>query len=242
MATNPEPEPNAPDLVGPRNAQYAVATGAQDIRDTIVIKNQDLFLLTDLTGNVPRGDTNGLGLYYQDTRFLSTYELVLEGLPPTFLLSTGEMRFAEVQELTNPDLLLPDGSLIPKESITFHRERIITDTSVHESLSVTNFNVMSVPLELVIFFDADFLDMFQIRGFVTVDRRGMRRPPIWNGNRLVFGYEGIDGVTRQTPIAFSPQPNVTTTGRAIFDLDLTPKASRTLQFEISVTLGTAPEA
>jgi glycogen debranching enzyme len=240
VATELEPEREASKLVGPRNAQYAVATGAQDIRDTIVIKSQDLFLLTDLTGNVPRGDTNGLGLYYQDTRFLSTYELVLEGFPPTFLLSTGEMRFAEVQELTNPDLRLPDGSLIPKESITFHRERVITATSVYEILSVTNFNVMPVPLELVIFFDADFLDMFQIRGFVSGERRGTLRPPTWNGNRLVFTYDGIDGVTRQTQIEFSPLPTIAAAGRAVFDLDLTPKASTTLQLEISIALGNVP--
>ena len=126
-------------LVGPCNAQYAVATGAQDIRDTIVIKDQDLFLLSDLTGNVPRGDTNGLGLYYQDTRFLSTYELVLEGIPPTFLLSTGEMRFAEVQELTNPDLMLPSGTMIPKESITFHRERIASSFLKRHSARVHSF-------------------------------------------------------------------------------------------------------
>src|SRR6266849_5233435 len=192
MATNSEPEHNAPDLVGPRNAQYAVATGAQDIRDTIVIKNQDLFLLTDLTGNVPRGDTNGLGLYYQDTRFLSTYELILEGIPPTFLLSTGEMRFAEVQELTNPDLLLPNGTMVPKESITFHRERIIMATALDEILTVTNFNVTPVPLEMVIFFDADFLDMFQIRGFVLLEKRGVLHPPAWNQNQLNFQYDAID--------------------------------------------------
>src|SRR5579863_5920457 len=83
-------------LVGPVNANYAVATNPQDIRDTIVIKADDIFLLTDLNGNVPRGNPNGLGLYYQDTRFLSGYELILQGIPPTFLLSTGEMRYAEI--------------------------------------------------------------------------------------------------------------------------------------------------
>jgi glycogen debranching enzyme len=227
-------------LVGPRNAQYAVALGAQDIRDTIVIKSQDLFLLSDLTGNVPRDNPNGLGLYYQDTRYLSTYELVLEGFPPTFLLSTGEMRFAEVQELTNPDLRLPNGSLIPKESITFHRERVISTSTIYEILSVTNFNVTPVPLELVIFFEADFLDMFQIRGFVSAERRGVLRPPAWSENRLVFAYEGIDGVARFTQIEFSPPPSLATGGRAVFDLGLTPKASTTLQLEISVGSGKAP--
>ncbi len=232
MSVNPELGQDH--LVGPHNAQYAVASGAQDIRDTIVIKNQDLFLLTDLTGNVPRGDTNGLGLYFQDTRFLSTYELVLEGFPPTFLLSTGEMRFAEVQELTNPDLLLPSGALVPKETITFHRERIISPTAVDEVLTVTNYNVTPVPLEVAIFFDADFLDMFQIRGFVLVERRGVLHPPVWEGNSLIFRYDGLDGVCRQTRVEFNPAPHVAASGRAVFDLELTPRASFTLSVRISV--------
>jgi glycogen debranching enzyme len=221
-------------LVGPENAQYAVATGAQDIRDTIVIKEQDLFLLTDLTGNAPRDNANGLGLYYQDTRFLSAYELVLEGIPPTYLLSTGEMRFAEVQELTNPDLQLPDGTMVAKESLTFHRERVITPTAVDEALTITNFNVTTIPLELVIFFDADFLDMFQIRGFVPLRERGTLFPPQWSGNVLTLRYDGIDHVTRETRIELNPPPSSTSGGRAVYDLTLLPRSTASLRLRVDV--------
>lgn len=227
-------------LVGPPNAQYAGSRGAQDIRDTIVIKDEDLFLLTDLTGNAPRDNTNGLGLYYQDTRFLSTYELVLEGIPPTYLLSTGEMRFAEVQELTNPDLQLPDGTLVSKESLTFHRERVISPLAVDEVLSITNFNVATVPLELVIFFDADFLDMFHIRGFVPLHERGTLHPPRWEAGVLVLSYEGIDRVVRQTRIELTPPPSSTAGGRAAFDLILEPRSSTTLRLRIGVWLPDQP--
>ena len=44
----------------------------QDIRDALVIRERDLFLLTDISGNVPPDDVNGLGLYHADTRYLST--------------------------------------------------------------------------------------------------------------------------------------------------------------------------
>jgi glycogen debranching enzyme len=63
------------------------------------------------------------------------------------------------------------------------------------------------------------------------------RPPCWHGNQLIFCYEGIDGEIRQTHIEFSPGPDVSAPGRAIFDLNLTPKASATLQLKISVTTG-----
>jgi glycogen debranching enzyme len=226
--------------IGTHDVHFAIATGPQDIRDTIVIKEQDLFLLTDLNGNVARGNHNGAGLYYQDTRFLSAYELVLEGIPPTYLLSTGEMRFAEVQELTNPDLRLPDGSVVPKETLTFHRERVITPMAVDEVLAINSFNVTAVPLQLVIFFDADFLDMFEIRGFVRSGGRGTLHPPRWEGDELVFRYDGIDRVTRQTRVAFAPGPTTRTEGRAVYDLDLGAHSAVTLRLRVAIELSDRP--
>lgn len=227
-------------LVGPENANYAVATNASDIRDTIVIKSQDLFLLSDLNGNVPRGNGNGLGLYYQDTRFLSAYELVLQGIPPTYLLSTGEMRFAEVQELTNPDLRLPNGETILKETLTFHRERVISPHAVDEVLTITNYNVSDVPLQLVIHFDADFLDMFEIRGFIQVHDRGTLQPPRWTSNQVVFAYAGIDGITRRTRIQFEPAPSASVDGEAVYNLSLKSRSATTLRIHVSIELSDQP--
>jgi hypothetical protein len=49
----------------------------QDIRDALVIRERDLFLLTDEAGEVPEGNINGYGLYFGDTRYLSTFEFSL---------------------------------------------------------------------------------------------------------------------------------------------------------------------
>jgi len=227
-------------VVGSHNAQYAVATGAQDIRDTIVIKQHDLFLLTDLNGNVPRENVNALGLYYQDTRFLSAYELVLEGIPPTYLLSTGERQFAEVQELTNPDLRLPSGAIVAKETITFHRERIITSMTGDEALSITNFNVSEVPLELAIYFDADFKDMFELRGFVTDFTRGVLHEPTWDGNCLYFQYDGLDGIVRKTTVHFDPLPENRNRGQVVYRILLPARSTQTLRLHLTVELSTVP--
>src|SRR3990170_4877528 len=75
--------------------------GIEDIRDAIVIRERDLFLLTDSAGNVPRGNRRGLGLYHADTRHLSVYDFALGGGTPVVLLSTAELGFAEEQVLTN---------------------------------------------------------------------------------------------------------------------------------------------
>ena len=72
----------------------------------------DLFLLTDLEGNVPVGSPDGFGLYFQDTRYLSGYELGIQGLRPTVLLSTGRSHFLGAQVLTNPNLVTSDGTAV----------------------------------------------------------------------------------------------------------------------------------
>jgi len=63
----------------------------QDIRDALVIRERDLFLLTDISGQVPRGNSNGYGLYYQDTRYLSGFEFSFSLARPIVLLSTAEL-------------------------------------------------------------------------------------------------------------------------------------------------------
>src|SRR3990167_1422819 len=57
-------------------------------KEKLVVKEGELFLYSDIEGNVPREDTSGLGMYFQDTRFLNTFNLTLFGASPVLLSST----------------------------------------------------------------------------------------------------------------------------------------------------------
>src|SRR6266508_4784218 len=81
----------------------------QDIRDALVIRERDLFLLTDIAGQVPRANTNGYGLYYADTRYLSGFEFSFALARPMVLLSTAELGYSSEQVLTNPTLVDVEG-------------------------------------------------------------------------------------------------------------------------------------
>ena len=48
-------------------------------------------------------------------------------------------------------------------------------------------------------FDADFADLFEVRG-MTRERRGVRRVGTIEADQLCFAYEGLDGVLRRTRI------------------------------------------
>src|SRR5439155_269782 len=56
--------------------------------DALVLKDGDHFLLCGQSGDVPLRPGHGLGLYWRDCRFLSGYELALEGEAPIALSST----------------------------------------------------------------------------------------------------------------------------------------------------------
>jgi len=53
--------------------------------DFRVIKENDYFLLTDVRGDIPAENPEGLGFYTRDTRFLSRFELLVNGQKPVVL-------------------------------------------------------------------------------------------------------------------------------------------------------------
>src|SRR5438552_3694918 len=63
-----------------------------NVAEALVIKNGNLFFLSEPDGTVPLAPGHGFGLYYHDCRFLNGYELKICGRKPrsTFLRSPTE--------------------------------------------------------------------------------------------------------------------------------------------------------
>jgi glycogen debranching enzyme len=130
----------------------------------LTLKDDDLFLLTDILGNIGgcTGDdrSSSMGLYCADTRFLSRLELQIEGRSPTLLSSTADKGFVLSVLCTNPTV----GDRIKAESIGIKRELVING-GLFEEIEISNYSTHSVSFELSLSFDADFVDLFEIRGF-----------------------------------------------------------------------------
>ena len=90
-----------------------------DIRDALIIREKELFLLTDTEGHVEVGNDSGFGLYHADTRYLSGWELTLVGVEPIVLLSTAEEAFWMEQVMTNPELVNDRGEGCPAGASRF---------------------------------------------------------------------------------------------------------------------------
>ena len=177
----------------------------QDIRDALVIRERDLFLLTDKNGEVPEGNINGHGLYFADTRYLSTFEFSLAENKSMVLLSTAELGYSSEQVLTNYALTDLDGREIPRATIQVHRTRVVED-ALEETLRVDNYNNFPVHLDLRFRFAGDFADIFVVRGFAAEQGGEVARPAIWDEESLRISYRGADNRFRETTIKFAPKP------------------------------------
>jgi glycogen debranching enzyme len=174
------------------------------IAEAVVIKDGDLFLLAEPDGRVPRSASHGFGLYYHDCRYLRTHEITLLGSRPVALGSTSAPGNFSAFELTNPDLQLPGGGTLKKESLGIRWLHKLAGgaPAMEDELTVQNWGRESLALELEFRFDALFEDVFEVRGLLTGEKREVGAPQ-WDGRSLHFEHVGEDKRLRGLTITFS---------------------------------------
>jgi len=212
------------------------------LADRVILKHNDIFIVSDLTGDAPSGNDGGLGLYRSDSRFLSTYELRLNGRRPILLNHGVDRAYVATFQLVNPTLdPRHGGAPIRKQSLSLRRTRFVHD-GVHERIGLQNCNIHPVEVELELRFDADFLDIFEIRGYRPVRQVGNAEAPVETETGLKFGYRGLDGIRRTTEIVFHPVPRIHR-GRACLQVELEPHETFVLLVDILPVIGEGqPEA
>ncbi len=188
--------------------------------DKLVLKENLVFMVSQADGDVPQTNTEGFGMYYKDTRYLSVLEMRVSGYTPSLLTSSGEFNFMGNIQSANPLMQIPakmpqGGSpdqpgqpatlltLMPR-TLSMRRNRFIED-GLHERVGFYNYNAFPVSITLLLRFGSDFRDMFDVRGYNRA-KRGEIRPPTWDNQHLTFSYLGLDGLERRTEIAFDSPP------------------------------------
>jgi glycogen debranching enzyme len=223
---------------------------------TLTLKDDDLFLITDTLGNISDlscrlgGIEDSMGLFCRDTRFLSRLELQIDGRSPISFSSTARKGFAMTVLGSNPDINNADGSQIKAETIDIHRE-IVIKGGFFEETQVTNYNTHPVSFTLSLSFDADFLDLFEVRGSKR-EKRGtfLRYLPnleqksseaLLPNKEIVLAYEGLDGSLMESRIQFNSfQPQEIHGYTAVWQLDLAAHESRTLGYRIHLFTNNRP--
>jgi glycogen debranching enzyme len=196
------------EIIRVQEEYYVLASSARVNEETRVLKHGDTFGVFDRHGDIHPVGLREQGLYHDGTRYLSELELRLDGRHMSLLSSTVLRDNAKlVVDLTNPDLDhgTDDTIDVPRGTIHVFRSRLLWESVLYEQVRITNYAMHPVEFTLQWRFDADFVDLFEVRG-VRRARRGRRLDPELEPAAVTLGYEGLDGRIRRTRIELSPAP------------------------------------
>lgn len=157
-----------------------------------VLKENDLYLVGDAGYAVAQGES---GLYRRDTRYLRRYEWRLDGERPQTLAQQERYPFWLHEQSANADV----GYTM---KVGLRRDLTVSATELRDDLTVTRY-VGEGPHELALFLSADFVDMFEVRGWP--DGLGARDVEVQAaGGGVDFAYTAQDGLRVRAAVRASP--------------------------------------
>ena len=197
------------------------------------LKDGDTVVVCDAYGDIDGGAD---GLYHNDTRMLSHLRLRIAGEKPNLLSAVrGRDNVILTSNLANPTL-----PQTPASAIHLERAKLLWDGRLHERISCVNYGEVEAELPLSLHFDADFVDMFEVRGS-TRPARGRTAPPQIEDGAVAIRYEGLDDIARTTTISFSEAPSRLAGDEALFLLKLPPGRARDLIIEVATGVSEKPD-
>src|SRR3989441_4156661 len=221
------------DVIQVQDQFYILATASRATERTAVLKHDDTFAVFDYWGDIGAFGAREQGLYHEDTRYLSRFRLRLNGHRP-LLLSARVKEDNELfgADLTNPDIPFGDTDrVLARDLVHLFRARFLWDGTWHERIRLWNYSRAPVRVSLTFDIDADFADIFEVRG-TERDRRGARLDPVVAGTQIRLGYRGLDEEERWTVLEWSESPKAAAPGMVRFEYDLAPHSPGSLSFAI----------
>jgi glycogen debranching enzyme len=182
---------------------YIRASSALADDRTRVLLNGDTFAVFDRSGDIQPVGFGQQGIFHNETRHLSRLEMRLCGFRPLLLSSTiREDNVLFGVDLTNPDILLDSGVSLPRGTIHIYRTKFLTEPICYDQITLTNFGDTAIDIEISFEFDADFADIFEVRGEKR-KRRGEKLPEERDRSSITLAYEGLDRIRRSTRVECS---------------------------------------
>ena len=201
---------------------YYIVTAASSTGEVRVLKYDDSFGVFDRSGDIQHAGLGEQGIYHEGTRFLSLLAFRFCNLQPFLLSSTIKKdNLLFTINLTNPDLYVNGALLLRRGDLHIFRTKFIYQATCYETLELVNYSLSPIELSFTLQYDADFADIFEVRG-IKRRARGHRLPDEVTADRVVLSYQGLDRVVRHTEIEFSPGPEKLSASRAYFHRNLPP--------------------
>jgi glycogen debranching enzyme len=204
------------------------------------LKQGDMFGLFDALGDcVAPGLTPG-GIFYNDTRYLSGVQLLIDGQRPLLLSSAvANDNVVLTVDLSNPDIYQGHMIVLPREILHIRRSKFLWQGACHERIAIHNFDAHPQKCWLTINFAADFADLFEVRGLERA-KRGDTTCAVIGDSKTIFRYAGLDKIERRTEICFDPPPRQLSKSQALYALDLKPGEQMALVMTVRCTDSSVP--
>ncbi|RZU49400.1 glycogen debranching enzyme [Krasilnikovia cinnamomea] len=148
--------------------------------DDVRILDGNHFVVSDGRGDIEASPTDPDGFFANDTRYLSTWVLTVDGHQLS-ALSVDDLQYFETRFF----LVVGTGTVYVDAKVSVIRHRTISD-GFQERVSVLNHADEPAKLTLKIAAGSDFADLFEVKD--ALKKKGTYRTEV-EGNRLVLHYE-----------------------------------------------------
>src|SRR5450432_3644367 len=187
--------------------QYYIAAKSSPADDRAgVLKYGKMFCVFDRFGDIQTSGLGEEGLFFEGTRHLSQLSVSLWNSRPLLLSSTIETNnFLFAADLANLDVSHKNEVVIPRGTLHVHRSKFLWKDVYYEEFKFTNYGMGPLSIPFWLTFDADFADIFEVRGMHR-EHRGRRLETDVRKDAVPLDYEGLDGVVRKCHLCCEPVP------------------------------------
>jgi glycogen debranching enzyme len=217
-----------------KQAQFYIATKSPPVEEhSGVLKYGKMFAVFDRIGDIEPGGLGEEGLFFEGTRFLSEFVLLVGGNRPLLLSSTiRDDNSLFTADLSNVDISRNEHVVLQRGSVHLTRSKTLLRGVCYERIAIASYALSPVTIPVAIRFNADFADLFEVRG-TKRKKRGHPLSPIVGGDFVLLSYEGLDHVVRRTTIRCFPPPENLSAAGCLFNIQLRPRQEVVLEVNIS---------
>lgn len=202
-----------------------------------VLKYGKTFAVFDHYGDIEPIGLGEQGIFYRGTRYLSKFLFCMWQERPLLLSSTikADNSFFTA-DLANVDVWHGNSVVIPRGTLHVLRSKFLYDGVCYEQFKLRNFGSQRIQVPLQLHFEADFADIFEVRGMQRNHKGHALEHRVLAGG-VSLAYEGLDGEFRETCIECAPASAQSSGKKLAFDFSLDPGEESTLQVAVSCFLG-----
>jgi glycogen debranching enzyme len=218
------------DFIEVENQHYVRAKSSLSDPSTNVLMAGDTFAVFDRRGDFRTKASTEQGLFYNESRHLS--KRVLRLAQDYFLLLSSNVRADNALlsvDLTNPEMVVSQQRTLRHSVLHLCRSIFVWANCCYEQIEIRNYTTEDLQFDLILEFEADFADIFEVRGHAR-EKRGQFLEPSIEQSSVTLAYKGLDGLLRKTQIESSRRPAVITRDLMRFRIEMEPLA------QISFTL------